>query len=255
LKLRKEFFVAAGLLALAASLPAAGLREQVAAWMQPVQDLLRKAALDPTPGSLLLMVLILGVMPFSVVVPMTAGSVIAGALLPARVAPPVILAGMLLNTLLSWSIARTVFGRRLEAWIEKRGGALGHLRLAAKRSPFKWAFFSRFIPAPFVAAPMVLASAGVSLGYVLLATAVVMTPWSFAYAWAGRESREGSLGSLALAGLAAAALALLGTWVYRRFVAPAEAVDFRNQASQVRVSKVKGKPAAKRPRRAQGSKR
>lgn len=252
MKLRKELFVTALLLALAGSLPAAGFKEQVAAWILPAQDLLRRAALDPTPGSLLLMVLILGVMPFSVVVPMTAGSVIAGALLPAAVAPPVIWGGMVLNTLLSWSFARTVFGRRLEAWIERRGGALGQLRLAAKRSPFKWAFFSRFIPAPFVAAPMVLASAGVSLGQVLLATGIVMLPWSFAYAWAGRESREGSLGSLALAGLGVAAITLLGTWIYRRYVAPAEAVDARNQAAQARVSK--GKPVKKGARRPRGSK-
>lgn len=213
----------------------AGLRESSVAVMQPAQELLQKAALDPTPGSLALMILVLGVLPFSMIVPMTAGSVLAGALLPARVAPFVILAGMLLNTVLAWSIARTVFGRRIEAWIERRGGALGHLRAAAKRSPFKWSFFSRFIPAPFSMAPMVLASAGVSLGQVVGATALVMTPWSFAYAWAGRESREGSLGSLALAGLGIVVISSLTLWAYRRFVVPAEAKDSRNPAPKPSV--------------------
>lgn len=232
-----QLFLLLALSAWAAGLPAEGFKESMPAVLQPVQDLLQRAALDGSPGSLLLVVLILGVLPFSVVVPMTVGSLLAGFFLPPRIAPPIILAGMLLNTLLAWTIARTVFGRRLEAWIEKRGGALGNLRLAAQKAPFKWSLLSRFIPAPFVAAPMVLASAGVSLGQVLGATALVMTPWSFAYSWAGRAGREGSVKSMGLAALGLVAIILLSSWAYRRYVVPAEAKDAKSVPKRRKVKK------------------
>ena len=236
------FVVALSLLAVGLH---AGLRESITEAVQPAQELLKRAALEATPTSLALMVLVLGLMPFSIVVPMTATSVLAGALLPANLAPWIIWAGMLLNTVVSWSVARTVVGRRFEHWVEKRGGALGHLPAAAKRSPFKWSFLARFIPAPFALAPMVLASAGVSLGRVLAATALVMLPWSFVYAWAGRQGREGSLGSIGLAGLGVVAFTSIIVWAYKRFVIPAEAQDGRNPGPKKAVP-VKKKPRARK---------
>ena len=241
MRLRRALFFILPCLAVSVALHA-GLSESAKAIMDPAQELLRNAAVDPTPGSLALMVLVLGLIPFSIIVPMTACSVFAGAILPGSLGPPVILGGMLLNTVISWTIARTVFGRRLEAWIEKRGGPLGQLRANAKKAPFKWSFFSRFIPSPFALAPMVLASAGVSLSRVFWATALVMTPWSFAYSWAGRESREGSLGSLAAAGLGVVAISALTVWAYRRFVQPAQAQAGRNSHPGKAVSKTKMKP-------------
>lgn len=242
--MRRKTILVAALCLLAVGLHA-GLRDSITEAVQPAQDLLRRAALEATPTSLALMVLVLGLMPFSIVVPMTATSVLAGALLPASLAPWIIWAGMLLNTLISWSVARTVVGRRIEHWVEGRGGALGKLPAAAKRSPFKWSFLARFIPAPFALAPMVLASAGVSLGRVLGATAVAMLPWSFVYAWAGRQGREGSLGSIGLAGLGVVAFSSLAVWAYKRFVVPAEAQDSRNLRSAKAVP-VKKKPRARK---------
>lgn len=243
--MRAKTLLLAGLTCLAVGLHA-GLRESVTGAVQPAQELLRRAAAEATPASLALMVLVLGLMPFTIVVPMTATSVLAGALLPAALAPGVIWAGMLLNTLISWSLARTVVGRRFEHWVEKRGGTLGTLPAAAKRSPFKWSFFARFIPAPFALAPMVLASAGVSLGQVLGATAAAMLPWSFIYAWAGRQGREGSLGSIGLAFLGIVAFSSLAVWAYKRYLVPAEAKDARN----LRAAKPVPKRPPSRPRKA-----
>lgn len=194
------------------------LYEMLVALVQPLQAMLVQAAQDPTPTKLLLVIGILAVIPFTMVVPMTAACLVAGALLPAHLAPWVIIAGLLLNTLISWSVARTVFGRRIERWIEKRGGALAVLRLHAKEGGFKWTVISRFIPAPFFGAPMVLASAGVPLRTVLAGTAVTMLPWSFVYAWAGRAGREGSLKSLGLAALVVLMILGVAVVLRRRFL-------------------------------------
>ena len=84
----------------------------------------------------------------------------------------------------------------------------------------------------------------VTLINVFWATAVVMTPWSFVYSWAGRESRQGSLGSLALAGLGIVAISALTLWAYKRYVVPAEAQDGRNPAPRKAVFKGKSKRKA-----------
>jgi uncharacterized membrane protein YdjX (TVP38/TMEM64 family) len=222
---------------------------QLVAFTQPLQEMLRQAAMDPTPAKLVVVILILAIMPFSIVVPMTATCLLAGALLPAYLAPPVILAGLLLNTVMSWSLARTVFGRRVEAWIEARGGPLAAVRAHAKEGGFKWTLIGRCIPAPFIGPPMVLASAGVPLRQVLAGTAVAMTPWSFAYAWAGRESRQGSLKSVALGALLVVLLFTLLVRLRRRFLPEASSVAAApvagNKARRARVSEAKPKGGRK----------
>ncbi len=191
--------------------------ERLTALTLPLQDLMRQAASHPTPGSIFIIVVILAVMPFTLVVPMTAVCILAGGLLPRAMAPFVILAGLLLNTLLAWSLARTVVGRRLEVWIEGKGGFLSQVHKSAKQGGFKWAIISRHIPAPFIGAPMVLASAGVSLGTVLAGTAVAMTPWAVMYTWAGHAGREGDLKSLGLALTTFVLLVGLGLWMRHHY--------------------------------------
>lgn len=247
MRTKRFAFVAAGLLllGLAASLQAGSLAESAAAITAPLQDALKRAAADPSPGSIALMVLILAVSPFSLIIPMTASCVLAGALLSSTLGPLVILAGLLLNTILAWSLARTVFGRRLEHWIEARGGMLAQVRTHAREGGFKWTFICRFIPAPFIGTPMVMASAGVPLGPVLAGTALAMVPWSFAYAWAGRAGREGSLKSLGLAALLVLAITGLAFWIRHRYLKPAgpqkpvKAPAVRNSRRQGTVPKKK----------------
>jgi uncharacterized membrane protein YdjX (TVP38/TMEM64 family) len=199
--------------------PAAALVQRVAEATGPIQDLMRSAARDPSPGSVLLVVLALGLMPFLFFLPTTGSCLLAGAILPAVLAPWVILAGLLLNTALAWSLARTVLGQRVEAWVERRGGRLALLRSRARQGGIKWAFLSRFIPAPFIGAPMVLAGVGVPLGQVVAGTAAAMLPWSFAYAWAGRAGREGDLRSLGLAVTAGVLLSAGAVWLRQRALA------------------------------------
>jgi uncharacterized membrane protein YdjX (TVP38/TMEM64 family) len=211
---------------------------QLVAFTQPLQEMLRQAAVDPTPSKLVVVVIILAVMPFSIVVPMSATCLLAGALLPGYLAPPVILCGLLLNTILAWSMARTVFGRRIEAWVEARGGALAAVRAHAKEGGIKWTIVGRCIPAPFVGPPMVLASAGVPLRQVLAGTAIAMTPWSFAYAWAGRAGAQGSLKSLALAVLLVVLLFTVLVRLRRRFLPESVAAPAKgNRPRRARVSK------------------
>ncbi len=194
-----------------------GLPERIAEVTQPLQGLMRKAASDPSPASVLPVVVALGLMPFLLVVPTTASCLLAGLILPWALAPWVILAGLLLNTVLSWSLARSVFGRRLEAWLERRGGTLGALRAHAKEGGVKWTFLARFVPAPFVGIPMVMASAGVPLRQVLLGTFGAMLPWSFLYAWMGKAGREGDLRSLGMAVTGIVLFSAFALWLRKRY--------------------------------------
>jgi uncharacterized membrane protein YdjX (TVP38/TMEM64 family) len=214
-----------------------GIYQDLLAMTEPLQRMLQAAAQDPSPLRLLLVVLILALMPFSIVVPMTASCLLAGALLPAWLAPWVILTGLLLNTVLSWSLARSVVGSRVEAWIERRGGALATVRRHAREGGIKWTFMARFIPAPFISPPIVLASAGVPLGQVLSGTALAMLPWSFAYAWAGRAGRQGSLKSMALAATAFVFILAVAALLRRRVLGGVEAADQRNPSPKPRVSR------------------
>lgn len=180
---------------------------------------LQAVAAHPDPAALGLAVLLIALLGMTLVVPMTVVCVGTAAVLPNALGAAVILAGLLLNTLMSWSLARTVFGARLEAWLERRGGRLGAIRDGARRDGLKWAILCRFIPAPFLAAPMVLASSGVGLGTTLLGSLIGMTPWTLAFVWVARAGRQGSLGAIgsALGGLV---LVYLGTaWLRQRALA------------------------------------
>jgi hypothetical protein len=136
-------------------------------------------------------------------------------------AGPLIMTGLLLNTAFAWGLARTVFGARLEAWLERRGGALGAIREGARREPLKWAILARFIPAPYMAQPMVLASTGVGLGTTVLGSFIGMSPWTAAYVWAGQAGRQGSLGGLAKAAAALVLVYALAIWLRKRALAQA----------------------------------
>lgn len=209
---------ALGLLAL---MPTALSAAELPAWAQGLADrfngVLSAATLQPDLAHLAGVVLLLGVLPMSMVVPMSLLSLLAAAAFPPLLAAPVVMAGLLLNTALAWAAARTVLGSRLEAWLERRGGALGAVREGARRNGLKWAILCRYIPAPFIAAPMVLASTGVGLGTALLGTFIGMSPWVVAYVWVAKAGRQGSLGSIGLAASGLVAVYLLTGWLRRRY--------------------------------------
>ena len=190
----------------------------MAALLQSFQAFLRSAAADPSPWQLLAAWLGVGLAPLALVVPMTAVC-LAAAVLPAGWAALVILGGVALNTALSWGLARTFFGRRMEAWLEARGGRLGAVREGARREPLKWAILSRFLPVPFSAVPMALASTGVGLGTAVLGSLIGMAPWTCVYIWVVRAGREGSMAAVGQAMTAVALLWLLMAWARRRLTA------------------------------------
>lgn len=171
---------------------------------------------QPSAATLALAAALVGLLPLALVVPMTLVCLAVAHLLPPAEAAAAILGGVAINTCLSWGLARTVFGARVEAWLERRGGGFAALRAGARRSPLKWAFLGRYVPAPFALAPMVLASAGVGLGATLLGSLLGMLPWTLAYihfAPAGGEASLARLGRGALGLLLAFALA---AWLRRR---------------------------------------
>jgi uncharacterized membrane protein YdjX (TVP38/TMEM64 family) len=185
------------------------------------QEFLRSAAAAPAPWQLLAAWLGVGLAPLALVVPMTAVC-LAAAVLPAGWAALVILGGVALNTALSWGLSRTLFGRRMERWLESRGGRLGALREGARREPLKWAILSRYLPVPFSAVPMALASTGVGLGVTVLGSVIGMAPWACVYIWVVRAGREGSVAAIGQAVTAVALLWILMAWARRRlFAGPA----------------------------------
>lgn len=182
---------------------------------------LQQASLDPAPGRLALVILLLGLLPFAFA-PMSLLALAAATAFSPLVAAPVIMAGLLLNTALSWGVARTVFGARLEAWLERRGGALGAIRNGARREGLKWSILCRYVPAPYVAQPMVLASTGVGLGTTVLGSFIGMSPWVGAYVWVARAGRQGSLAALGRAGLGLTAAYVLAFILRKRFASAPE---------------------------------
>lgn len=179
-------------------------------------EVLATTALDPTPASLLLVVALLGLLPY-LMVPMSILALGAAAAFRPAVAAPVIMAGLLLNTALSWALARSVFGARLEAWLERREGALGAIRAGAKRNALKWAVLCRFVPAPFIAQPMVLASTGVGFGITVLGSFIAMIPWVGIYIWVAKAGRQGSLKAIGEALLGFVVVYLLVWWLRKRY--------------------------------------
>lgn len=169
------------------------------------QEILREAAKSPGPGSLALAALLVTLLPFTLVLPMSLVCLAVAASLPPVPAAAVILAGVSLNTALAWTLARTVFGERVERWLARKGGWLGAAAVEARQSPLKWTFVARYLPAPFVAAPMVLSTAGVGLGTTVLGSALGMLPWTVIYVLVARAGREDSLAGI---GRAAAGLVL-----------------------------------------------
>jgi|GEM_PF-2588371 uncharacterized membrane protein YdjX (TVP38/TMEM64 family) len=183
-----------------------------------LHGLLKAAAEDPSPARLLAAWGLVSLAPLALVVPMTAVC-LGAALLPAGWAALVILGGVAANTALSWGLARTLFGRRWEAWLEARGGRLAAVRAGAQRSPLKWAILSRYLPAPFSAVPMALAATGVGFWTTVLGSLIGMAPWTAIYIWVVRAGREGSVGAI---GQALALVVLMGlflNWVRGRLLA------------------------------------
>jgi uncharacterized membrane protein YdjX (TVP38/TMEM64 family) len=220
LKPRPALAAAVLLLALPALASAAtdvgGSAEQARAWFAA---LLQNASVHPEPLNLAGIVTLVAVLPF-IMLPMSVLCLLAAAALPPLVAWPVIMAGLVLNTGLAWGLARTVIGARLERWLERKGGKLARIRRGARESGLKWAILCRYIPAPYVAQPMILASAGVGLGTTLLGSAIGMFPWSIAYLWVAHAGREGSLRSLGIAGLVLVAVYGLAAFVRLRYAGP-----------------------------------
>lgn len=200
-----------------------GVTATAAPLIQRFAGLLQAAALDPSPASLVTVVLLMALLPMTLVVPMSLVCLAAAAAFPVRVAVPVIMAGLMLNTAMAWGLARTVFGARLEAWLERRGGALASIRRGARENGLKWAILCRFIPSPFVAQPMVLASTGVGLGTTVLGSFIAMSPWVAAYVWVARAGRQGSLKSLGSAGLVLVAIYAVAAFLRWRYSKPAGA--------------------------------
>jgi hypothetical protein len=104
--------------------------------------------------------------------------------------------------------------------MERRGGALAAIRAGARSGGLKWSILCRFVPAPFFAQPMVLASTGVSLGTTVLGSFIGMCPWVAAYIWVAHAGRQGSLRSLGLAGLSLVAVYVLAFTLRKRFASP-----------------------------------
>jgi uncharacterized membrane protein YdjX (TVP38/TMEM64 family) len=187
----------------------------VASWMHALHASLAGAALQPSAGSLALAVALVTVLPLSGVVPMTLICLAVAASLPPLTAAGVILSGVAGNTLIAWSLARTVFGARIEGWLKRRGGWMAALREGARSQPLKWALLSRYAPLPFVAAPMVLSSTGVGLGTTLLGSVLGMLPWTGIYLYVVRAGREDSVDGIGRA-LGVLVLFYLGLLVLRR---------------------------------------
>lgn len=187
------------------------IASSVAAWMHALHSSLANAAQEPSAGSLALAAALVTVLPLSAVVPMTLICLAVAAALPPLTAAAVILTGVAVNTVIAWSLARSVFGARIEGWLKRRGGWLAALREGARSQPLKWALLSRYLPAPFIAAPMVLSSTGVGLGTTLLGSLLGMLPWTLVYVYVVRAGREDSVTGIgrALGALALAYLALL----------------------------------------------
>jgi uncharacterized membrane protein YdjX (TVP38/TMEM64 family) len=185
-------------------------------------DVLRHAldsvAVEPDLAHLALAVLLMGALPLTMVFPMTAACLLVAAALPGPTAVLVLMTGVLVNTAFAWGLARSTFGKPLERWIQRRGGALAGMSTQARKNPLRWSILCRFVPSPYALAPMVLASSGVPLGVALLGTAITMLPWAFIYVWAVRAGREGSLGSLALAATGLTLVSAAGYWAKRRYL-------------------------------------
>jgi hypothetical protein len=107
----------------------------------------------------------------------------------------------------------------MESWLEARGGRLGAVREGARREPLKWAILSRFLPVPFSAVPMALASTGVGLGVTVVGSLIGMAPWTCVYIWVVRAGREGSVAAIGQALTAVALLWILVSWARRRLLA------------------------------------
>jgi uncharacterized membrane protein YdjX (TVP38/TMEM64 family) len=163
------------------------------ALMQALRESLRSAQVPPSASALGLNFALVALLPLAVVVPMTLVCLAVAARLPAAPAALVILAGAGANTTLAWILARTVFGARIEDWLQRKGGRLAAVRDGALREPLKWSFLARYVPAPFVAAPMVLSSAGVGLGTTLLGSLLGMAPWTAVYVYAAHAGTQDSV--------------------------------------------------------------
>ena len=183
------------------------------AWLQ---SLLAALAVEPSLLNLALAPVLIGVLPMLVVVPMTGACLAAAAALPGRLAVPVMLLGILLNTALAYSLASLLGASRLQGWLLKRGGAVAFIAQAARSTPLKAAYLSRFVPAPFIAAPMVAAAAGLPLRLMLLGTGLAMLPWCFGYVFLIKAGKQGSLGSIGLALGAVALLVIAGAYLRKR---------------------------------------
>lgn len=216
MKPRRLFF--AVLLSLPLLLPAGS-----SAWVARMRDsfsaLLQAAALHPSFLNLTGVVAGMALLPFSLI-PMSVLCLLAAAAFPPALAWGVIMLGVSLNTALAWWLARTVAGARIERWLERRGGQLAQLRRSAREAGLKWAILCRYVPAPFIVQPMVLASAGTGLGTTVLGTAIGMLPWSLVYLWMARAGKEGSLQHLGLAGAVLALIYAIKLWLRLRVEAP-----------------------------------
>lgn len=192
----------------------------LAVWMGRLHELLKAAAADPSPQRLLGAWAAVSLAPLTLVVPMTVVC-LGAALLPAGWAAAVILGGVATNTALSWGLARTFIGRRLERWLEARGGRLAAVREGARRAPLTWAILSRFLPAPFSAVPMALAATGVGLGTTVLGSLIGMAPWTLVYIWVVWAGRIDSVGAIGQAVTLVVLMGLLLNWARGRALAAA----------------------------------
>ncbi|MGH7442753.1 MAG: VTT domain-containing protein, partial [bacterium] len=177
------------------------------------QQTLKVAKGGPSSTSVLAAFAVVALLPLAWVVPMTLLCLVVAARLPPWPAVGVIMAGAAVNTAFAWGLARGAFGARVQNWLSARGGWLGAVAAGARREPLKWAFLARYVPAPFVAAPMVLSTAGVGLGTTLAGTLLGMAPWTAVYVYAAHAGRQDSV-----RGFGRAALALLLGYVLLRLL-------------------------------------